>query len=717
MDAGGFAVRGALRAAITMPLAFAIALVGFDSDEMALFASFGTMALLVFVEFSGPPRLRLRAYAGLGVAGAVLVAVGTLCSQSTWAAVAVMALVAFAVVLAAVLSGYAAAAQSGAILAFVLAVMVPADAADIPIRLAGWGLAAAFSTAAALLLWPRRPHSDVRAAGADAARALADLTSATSAAGGDRVGALATAAWNAIAELRRRFVSLPNRPSGNGLQTTALGRVLEDAGWLWSFAARPVATAELDPELARLRETVERDVPIVLRGIEDRLRRNEASRGADAGKLRAADAEFGRALRERVAKLDPGLDEAGAAAALSEVYRLRQLAIGTLALDEDSAVACSDGRLDDPLTATLSWSRRARQVLRAHLEPRSVQLHNALRAAVGLALAVLVAQVSEVEHGFWVVLGTLSVLRSRALATGSSMAFALLGTFAGVIAGSIVIELLDGSEALLWIALPPVTFLAAYAPKAVSFGAGQAAFSMLVLVLFNLIDPVGYTVGLTRIEDVAIGAAVSLLTGLVIWPRGATAALRRTLAAAYRDSSAYLDATVRGLLGRPEGEEARQAFASVQLLDSSLRGYLSETSLSGGHVEDVARLTAGAFRVRRVARLLHDGRQLGDVEPVVDPPAGVASEAESLAVEAESRCAWYADLGATIERRDDPPEPEAGAENGAPAITAVALDRSAGSGGGVPAGIAIAWARLHLGVLLELEPRLAHAAARLAASR
>ena len=56
--------------------------------------------------------------------------------------------------------------------------------------------------------------------------------------------------------------------------------------------------------------------------------------------------------------------------------------------------------------------------LLSHLSFRSVWFRNAFRGAVGLALAVAVVEVTDVAHGFWVVLGTLSVLRSSAVGTG-----------------------------------------------------------------------------------------------------------------------------------------------------------------------------------------------------------------------------------------------------------------------------------------------------------
>ncbi len=75
--------------------------------------------------------------------------------------------------------------------------------------------------------------------------------------------------------------------------------------------------------------------------------------------------------------------------------------------------------------------------------------------------------------------------------------------------------------------------IAGAAPAVISFAAGQAGFTLVVIILFNIIDPTGWKVGLTRIEDVAIGCAVSIVVGLLFWPRGATAALGRALSAAF----------------------------------------------------------------------------------------------------------------------------------------------------------------------------------------
>ncbi len=95
-----------------------------------------------------------------------------------------------------------------------------------------------------------------------------------------------------------------------------------------------------------------------------------------------------------------------------------------------------------------------------------------------------------------------------------------------------------------------MVLIAGLAPATISFAAGQAAFTVTLLILFNILAPAGWRIGIVRIEDVALGGAVSLAVGLLFWPRGAAAALGRALSAAYVDSAAYLSSAVAYGVGR-----------------------------------------------------------------------------------------------------------------------------------------------------------------------
>src|SRR5207245_2243448 len=119
-----------------------------------------------------------------------------------------------------------------------------------------------------------------------------------------------------------------------------------------------------------------------------------------------------------------------------------------------------------------------------------------------------------VQLSCWVVLGALSVLRSNALNTGQDAVRAMLGTVAGFIVGAALLAGIGTNTTLLWFLLPLAVFLAGVAPAVISFAGGQAAFTLTLVILFNIIQPTGWRVGLVRIEDVAIGVGVSLVVGL-----------------------------------------------------------------------------------------------------------------------------------------------------------------------------------------------------------
>ena len=111
----------------------------------------------------------------------------------------------------------------------------------------------------------------------------------------------------------------------------------------------------------------------------------------------------------------------------------------------------------------------------------------------------------------------------------------------------------------LWVALPIAVLVAGYAPGTAPFAVGQAAFTITVMVIFNLLVPIGWQVGLLRIEDVAIGCAVSVVVGLLFWPRGAGGIVGTDLADAFRRAAAYLTEAVDWALGARTARRTRRS--------------------------------------------------------------------------------------------------------------------------------------------------------------
>ena len=199
---------------------------------------------------------------------------------------------------------------------------------------------------------------------------------------------------------------------------------------------------------------------------------------------------------------------------------------------------------------------RAAGVIASDASLRSVWFRNSARGAIALAAAVAVAKVTDVQHAFWVVLGTLSVLRTSATATGQTALRGLAGTIAGFAVGAALLVGIGTSPTGLWIAFPLAVLVAAYTPGTAPFVVGQAAFTVTIVVLFNLLVPAGWQVGLLRVEDVGIGCAVSLVVGFLFWPRGASSIVGDNLADAFRSGASYLSDAASWALGDRERRPA-----------------------------------------------------------------------------------------------------------------------------------------------------------------
>jgi uncharacterized membrane protein YccC len=739
-DPGHFALKNAVRAAIVVPTAFALGLKVFELPQMALFAAFGSIGFLVFVEFGGTRGARFLAYLGVLATGAVTISLGTLCSHTTWLAVVVMALLGFAILFSGVIDGYFAAASLVLILTFVIAAMVQADPGEIPARLAGWGTAGLLSITAIFCLWPTRPPDQLRRGTAKAIDALAELLEATAAAHQsgppsdaeeERLAQLAVDAYDGVVAARNGFVALPHRPSGVGGRTAALGRLIDDLDWFDTRAREQPAPAGVSSGFAAERAAVEATVPKVLRLAAERLRANDpGDDGAELRGLRDDHAAIGRAFLAEIREHRVEDDSARVTAELNEAFRLRGLAFAALQIGRHAVQAAGGTGPPEP-TLTPSRAglrqgrrialRQSRRIADSHARMNSVWLRNSVRGAVGLALAVLVAKVTDTQNGFWVVLGTISVLRSSALATGTTVVEAITGTVIGIVVGGLLVWAIGAHTWLLWTVFPFAVLLGAYSPRAISFTAGQAAFTVVIVVLFNLLNPVGWSVGLIRIEDIAIGCAVSLVTGFLFWPRGAADVLRQAIGGAYETAARYLDGTIATMLGAPRAAPiepaAVEASDAALRLDETVREYLAENGSARRDLDALARLVGGATRVRRVARLLHDATAIAPLAPLDSHAAWVAAACGPFDAEWEARRDWFEGFGEAVAAGEEPPAPEPGApvrtagptsrlsrEHGPMVVLDGARD------GGIPPGLAIAWAERHLEGLLALEPPLSEAA-------
>jgi Fusaric acid resistance protein-like len=737
-DPGYAALRRAARAAILMPALFAVGDRVIKNPTMSYFLAFGSFAMLLMVDFSGSRLDRLRSQTLLGCSCALLICIGTLVSQSTVLAVTGMFVVAFTVLFSGVVSSIIASATTPLLLSFILPVTVPGPASQIPERAAGWGLAAAVSLFAITFLWPSAVAYPVESRAVGACRAIANRIRADIAwiqDGGDaahqRNESARIEAERKVAELERVFLASPYRPTGLSSRARAEIRLVDELRWL----DRVVLRSCLSARTASPNESV----CVLKAAAADAL-----ELGADAmaaGRSRFDTAQL-RAARQRLrgtltaliqqtirvtlpAATGKSMPEAESISALDPSFRAQELAYVTdqIISNVEYAVAAGGRSWFDRLAGR--WPQglagpvtSARERALSHAALDSSWFHNSLRGATGLALAVLVADLTSVEHGFWVVFGTLAVLRSNALSTGQNVMRGLFGTSAGFIIGGAIVAIIGTNTTVLWLVLPFVVLFAGLAPAAISFAAGQAAFTMSLLVLFNILVPVGWSLGLLRIEDVAIGSAVSLVVGILFWPRGAAADLGRALERAYTDSSRYLQQAVEygiascettGGSMPPPRAVGQQAAASSRRLDDTFRGYLTERGGKPVPLADVTTLVTGVAGLRLAADAvldLWDSDGDGDTSPVAQDSDRAPARQELLEA-AERLNSWFSGFASSLNREAEVPDPLPKDTTASERLVAAVADRlRADDGQGTATGVRVIWTGDHLDAVRRLQPTL-----------
>jgi uncharacterized membrane protein YccC len=601
-----------LRAVLVIPSLFALTYEGLGNLQMALFAAFGGFASLVMASFGGTWRDKLTAHLGLAVIGSIVLIIGTAVHGITWLAVLVTIPVTFGIFFAGVAGPNAASGVTAALFPYVLPVATPGTVSMIPDRLAGWWLASAVSTVAVLALPTPSPGDRLRAAAAGSARALARHLQA--AVNGTATAADTEAGQAAKHQLMNAFASTPYRPVGLATADQGMASVVQELEWCTALVADATEghpnldrAAPPDRELLGQAAVVLGQTGDLLAGTSRRQPDTDALdrlREASVAYRRSATGERDYDSVEVVARY------AFHAQAISLVVRdiVADALIATRLADPETIAARRRGWYGAQPEGTTAERRAASisgamGVLVKHASFRSVWFLNSLRGSLALAAAVLVADLTSVQHGFWVVLGALSVLRTNAASTESSALRALGGTVAGFALGALLLVGIGTSPAALWTALPIAIAVAAYAPGTLPFAFGQAAFTVVVVVLFNLLVPAGWRVGLLRIEDVAIGCLVSLVVGVLFWPRGAASVVGDDLADAFRRGAAYLTQAVDWALGtRREPADAGVAAVTAGIrLDEALRAFLAEQGAKRVSKEDLWMLVMASTRLRLTA--------------------------------------------------------------------------------------------------------------------
>ncbi|WP_435187172.1 FUSC family protein [Streptomyces sp. bgisy126] len=516
-----------------------------DRPVAGIYALFTPIAFGILSPLPGAGRDRAATVLRAVPAAAVLVVLGTVLAAGTWPAVAGMLAVGFALAFGAACGPRTAGAAPGLQLFYILACFPPYEPGTLPQRLVGLAVGGALLALAEAFLFPDAPEPSYRGRIADALDAAARAASGVVRGEGpdpETTGRLGAAGR----ELRLSRLPAGARPTGAG----RTDRALAQAG---------AATRRLLDQLALLAAHVPAPGDTVS---ADLLRGIAASCTETAGALRRGDrGRRGRILpgpqllEEMVADF---LKARGGAAAGPEpapravlVRRSTVLTAAVSAVTVRTAASLALGGRErlHGLPREQFWyaaegpARLLAVRIRGNLTRRSVVFQNALRTALGLALARLVAGSLDLSHGFWVLLAVLTLGRTTAGATWSAVRSAAAGTLAGAFAAGLLIVGAGGASDVYAALLVPMMLVAFTLGPLGGPAWGQGLFTLVVATAFAQIAPVTWRLAEARLVDVLTGSAIGLLCGLLAWPAGARAEIRYAMSALLRSAAPLVRAT------------------------------------------------------------------------------------------------------------------------------------------------------------------------------
>ena len=162
----------------------------------------------------------------------------------------------------------------------------------------------------------------------------------------------------------------------------------------------------------------------------------------------------------------------------------------------------------------------------------------AIRLMACMGVAGVVSEVLPLQRSYWVPLTVAIVLKPD---YGSVFARALqrgIGTIVGAVAGAVLLALFHGAWLLI-----PFGVLAALLPygRDRNYGLLATFLTPLVVVLVDLLNPIGWRLAGERLVDTLIGCAIVLVVGFAPWPMSWYAHLPAKFGQAALDVCGYME--------------------------------------------------------------------------------------------------------------------------------------------------------------------------------
>ena len=534
-----FAVRSGIGVAVAL-------LAGFASGVPIYAVAAGIGAFSTgFASLQGVYRTRAGTMLGMALAMALSTAVASLCSHSVELGVLALAVWGFGYGMLASLGPGASAIGVNATTVLIIFEHFPMPPHVAAITASVMFAGGLLQTLLLVVLWPIERYPQERHGLADAYRELAEYARASDA-------STRVPSTTELTAVRKTLVD--PRPFGRPLVLAAFQSLLDEAVRIRSSLALLATVggdkyARLRPMIAQVLETIAQSLDdahapedVALYGVLN-AETNDHNLRALYGQLRAA-------------------------------WRAASVPLGGFALPE----------LHYPHLPSFA---QPLGILRDHLHLRSPFGRHALRLAVTLAAAGVLADVLPLQRGYWVTLTVALVLRPDFTTTLSRGVARIAGTIVGVVAATAIVLAVPNTPHIT-LALAVLFAAISYAAFQLNYGLFSLTVTAYVVFLLALLGTPEATAVQNRLAATVIGGLLAM-TSYVIWPTWESERTRVALSCLVDASLDYTRLLFAGLIDPSKRDAAQLRTQRTHLwsvrptAEESLERMLSEP----GHTHEI----------------------------------------------------------------------------------------------------------------------------------
>lgn len=199
--------------------------------------------------------------------------------------------------------------------------------------------------------------------------------------------------------------------------------------------------------------------------------------------------------------------------------------------------------------------------LRNNLTFDSVVFRHALRLALIVTMAELLASLLQVPRGYWVTLTAVVALKPSFGDTSVRTAQRVVGTTLGGIIGIALVVLIHNPLAILVCIL--VLLVTAMSLRSLSYGIFITLLTPVVILLLNVTSKGGWEIGALRIVDSLVGGTLALLGSYLLFPSWERQQLPTQLEKTMRANLAYFQQVAASYLN-PEQESSTETIRNLR---------------------------------------------------------------------------------------------------------------------------------------------------------